>query len=158
MSAHKYNNEIYRINLTPIGKIIDYEINQLEKRFPMKIEKYVIMPNHIHFIINLCVLKWNENEKYDVSRVDTRPTPTIGEIICSFKSITSNQYIKYNKKNGEYKKLWQRNYYERIIRNRNEYYGICEYIKNNPVKYIEKYKWNINKKTKLFIDNFFALW
>lgn len=37
-------------------------------------------------------------------------------------------------------KLWQRNYYEHIIRNEDEYYKICEYIKNNPIKGIQKYR------------------
>ena len=76
------------------------------------------MPNHIHFIINFCFLKWNGNEKYDISWVDTRPTPTIGDVVCCFKSITSNMYIKYNKEIDEYKKLWQRGYYEHVVRNK----------------------------------------
>ena len=121
--------------LTPIGKYIDNQIKQLEKRFPVKIEKSVIMPNHIHMIINLFKLKWNGKEKYDIQWADTRPAPTIGDVICAFKSITSIEYIKYNKQIGEYKKLWQRNYYEHIIRDEKEYYNVCEYIKNNPLHY-----------------------
>ena len=140
--------------LTPMGKFVNNEIKQLEKRFPVKIEKCVIMPDHIHFIININILKWNgnekydiqrnekydikRNEKYDIQRADTRPAPTIGQIICAFKSITSNRYIKYNKQIGEYKKLWQRGYYEKIIRTEKEYYNVCEYIKNNPIRYIQK--------------------
>ena len=36
-------------------------------------------------------------------------------------------------------RIWQRNYYEHIIRNEKENFQICEYIKNNPIRYIQKY-------------------
>ena len=54
-------------------------------------------------------------------------------IIGRFKSYTTKQYNLL--KNTIGKKLWQRNYYEHIIRNEKEYYKICEYIKNNPIQY-----------------------
>ena len=131
--AHDGKNNIHKIELTHIGKIIENEIYNLEKNNPIKIESYVIMPNHIHFIVNLCKLHWNRDEKYDIYlRAGTRPAPTIPNIVRDLKSKTTLEYIKYNKQIGEYKKLWQRNYYEHIIRNENEYYRICEYIKNNP--------------------------
>ena len=74
--------------LTPMGKFVNNEIKQLEKRFPVKIEKCVIMPDHIHFIININILKWNgnekydiqRNEKYDIQRADTRPPLQLGKL------------------------------------------------------------------------------
>ena len=60
----------------------------------------------------------------------------LSDIICSFKSKTAMKYLKYNKMNNiYYKKLWQRNYYEHIIRNEKEYWMIYEYIENNPLKW-----------------------
>ena len=55
-------------------------------------------------------------------------TPTIPRIINSYKSIITRQ-IGYL--------IWQRNYYEHIIRNEKEYYKIVEYIENNPLKWKE---------------------
>jgi len=71
---------------------------------------------------------------------------TIGDIIGAFKSITTNEYIKNVKSNNWKrfdKKLWQRNYWEHIIRNKKAYKNISEYIKNNPKK------WSEDSKNKL---------
>ena len=66
----------------------------------------------------------------------------LGEIIGAFKSITTNEYIKGVKSNNWQRfngKLWQRNYWEHIIRNEKSYQNISEYIVNNPLK------WNDDK-------------
>jgi REP element-mobilizing transposase RayT len=57
-----------------------------------------------------------------------------------FKTMTTNEYIKNVRQNNWEpfnKKLWQRNYYEHIIRNENSYFKISEYIKNNVVNWKE---------------------
>ena len=63
-------------------------------------------------------------------------------MIGAFKSITTVEYIRGVKNNNWRqfdKKLWQRNYWEHIIRNENEYTNIAEYIINNPQKwYMDK--------------------
>ena len=55
-----------------------------------------------------------------------------------FKTMSTNEYIR-NVKNNHWKpfnkKLWQRNYYEHIIRNEKSYLHISEYIKTNPLKW-----------------------
>ena len=65
-------------------------------------------------------------------------TKTIGDIMNAFKSITTVEYIR-GVKNSGWKpfdgKLWQRNYYEHIIRNEKSYETISEYILNNPAKW-----------------------
>ena len=65
----------------------------------------------------------------------TGPAPTLSEIICSYKTRTTGNILKEIKK-GKIepynKRFWQRNYYEHIIRNENEYLQIKEYIKSNP--------------------------
>ncbi|MDX2245334.1 MAG: transposase [Bacteroidia bacterium] len=64
--------------------------------------------------------------------------PSVGDIMAAFKSITTVEYIRgvkalgWRRFNG---KLWQRNYYERIIRDDNAYNNISEYIRNNPAKW-----------------------
>jgi putative transposase len=63
------------------------------------------------------------------NRAGTSPAPTLGEIIGSFKSICVHKC----KNNGlNIGRLWQRNYYEHIIRNEDELNKIREYIIRNP--------------------------
>lgn len=113
--------------ITILGQMIKETYLNLEKEFNnIKLHEYIIMPNHIHGIIEI------------YKRADTRPAPTIGDIICSFKSRTSLKCIK-GIEEGIYKpfnkRIWQRNYYEHIIRNEKEYFKIQEYIKNNPLNW-----------------------
>jgi REP element-mobilizing transposase RayT len=64
--------------------------------------------------------------------------PTVGNIIGAYKSLVATEILKiFITNNEKMGKLWQRNYYERIIRNQKSYYIISKYIKNNPAK------WNI---------------
>ena len=66
------------------------------------------------------------------------PAPTIGDMVGAFKSLTTNDYIRGVKNNGWAnfdKKIWQRNYYEHIIRNENELDRIRQYIVDNPRKW-----------------------
>jgi REP element-mobilizing transposase RayT len=63
---------------------------------------------------------------------------TIGQIIGAFKSLCITNYLKYIKNknlNTPLNKLWQRNYYEHIIRNENELNYVRQYIKDNPIKW-----------------------
>jgi len=64
--------------------------------------------------------------------------PDVGRFVSWFKRMTTNEYIQNVKNNGWQpfdKKLWQRNYYEHIIRNENELNRVREYIINNPLKW-----------------------
>jgi hypothetical protein len=76
------------------------------------------------------------NTEYGINNKQYQ-TP-LGNVIGWFKTMTTNQYIrgvktlKWQPFNG---KLWQRNYYEHIIRNDNSYERISNYIINNPKKW-----------------------
>ena len=67
--------------------------------------------------------------------------PTIGTVIQWFKTMSTNEYIR-NVKIGNYPpfntRLWQRNYYEHIIRNESELNCYREYIINNPIRWNNK--------------------
>ena len=133
----------------------------------IKLHNYIVIPNHFHGIIEIkeknknCDCKKQGNHKgypYDkFQNVGAMPCAcpnseinrnnknrkyqnTIWNIIGWFKSITTNEYIK-NVKNNNWlpfnKKLWQRNYYEHIIRNEKSYLQIIEYIENNHLKWDE---------------------
>lgn len=90
--------------------------------------EYVVMPNHFHGIIEIVAPLGSAHIENG-----------LGDIIGAFKSLTTNEYIRGVKQLNWQpfdKKLWQRNYYEHIIRNENDFERIIQYIKNNPFKWI----------------------
>lgn len=110
--------------LRPIGDICELEIERIQNRFHIMIDKYVIMPNHVHMIIVI-----------GQERAEQSPAPTVGDIICAFKSITTKTANKYENQPG--RKIWQRSYHDHIIRNEQEYQKIWNYIDANPMKWDE---------------------
>lgn len=82
-----------------------------------KIDNYVIMPNHVHMI---CIIQRNSKES---SRTPTPTNAQIPFLISTFKRLINKECNKA---------IWQRNYYEHVIRNEKEYLKILEYIENNP--------------------------
>ena len=114
--------------------------DKLPNHFPTtEPDECVVMPNHFHGVIFLvgAPLVGAQIEK-DEKRVGTRPTPTLGDVIGAFKSITTNEYIHGINKKGWTpfrNRLWQRNYYEHIIRNEKALNKIREYISANPLQW-----------------------
>ena len=110
-------------------KMIERWLLKIEDKFEnTKIEPYIIMPNHIHFILQIA----NEHS-FD--------KPYLGQIIGWFKSMTTNEYIRGVDAGWFkpfYKRLWLRNYYEHIIRDIDDHARIWQYIENNPAKWEEK--------------------
>lgn len=68
------------------------------------------------------------------------PNPTLGDIVGAFKSITTNEYINGVTTNNWprfHKRLWQRNYYEHVIRDEADLNRIRDYIQSNPANWDE---------------------
>ena len=111
------SNEV-RIEYKLFGKIVEKQLLQLKNRYPtLKIYAYVIMPNHIHMIINPAF-----------EAAGASPRPTVMDIICTFKSLTTREC----KKAYPTDKVFQNSFYEHIIRNKEEYAEIMKYIHDNP--------------------------
>ena len=83
-------------------------------------EKYVIMSDHLHFIIRI---------------TERHAGRSLQDVMRFFKTMTTNEYIR-NVREGAVlpfkQKLWQKSYYDHIIRSEQDYYEIWEYIENNP--------------------------
>ena len=119
-------------------KIITKWLLELENKFnDIKIDEYIIMPNHIHFIIKRTGDHTGSTGDHTGSTGDHTGSP-LRDIIGWFKTMTTNEYIA-GVKCGKFipfkGRLWQRNYYEHIIRNYDDYINISEYIQNNPLKW-----------------------
>ena len=86
---------------------------------------FVVMPNHFHAIIS-------------ISRADMESAPTVSEIMQSFKRYSTLEYIKLVK-DGKVppfdKQIWQRSFYDHVIRNREDYDEVYKYISENPLKW-----------------------
>lgn len=110
-----------QLPLSKIGIVIENEIYKLNTVYEnIKVDKYQIMPNHIHLIIFI----------YEDSNGRTQFAPTISKIIKQFKGSITKQ-IGFS--------IWQKSFYDRIIRNEKEYQSVWNYIHNNPLKYLEVY-------------------
>ena len=135
--------------LNDAGKMIETEWMNLKNRFPnIELNEFVVMPNHFHGILEIVgatLLDTTipaENNLTETGQPQgiAPTTKTVGDMMDAFKSITTVEYIR-GVKNSGWKpfdgKLWQRNYYEHIIRNEQSYHNISNYIINNPAKWQE---------------------
>lgn len=136
------------------GEIVrDEWVETKNIRDDIKLHQFVIMPNHIHGIIEITqhtitpqicrgvshtpVMEHVPNESNGAhSNTPLRsPSRTVGAIIRGVKSAATKRINKIRQTPGA--KLWQRNYYDHIIRNEKSYLEISEYIINNPLRWHE---------------------
>ncbi|MBR3738701.1 MAG: transposase [Eubacterium sp.] len=112
-----------RIILSNIGEIVEYNILLMNTIYEnIKFEKYVIMPNHIHLIVNI--------ESTDSNGASGSPLPT--NSVLSRHIGTLKRFC--NKQIGD--NIWQTGFYDHIIRNEEDYLHHLQYIEENPKKWI----------------------
>ena len=106
--------------LTHVGMIVEKEIEKLSTVYnAISVDKYCIMPDHIHMIIRIDTDKDGQ----------TQFAPTISRVIKQFKGSITKQVGK---------PIWQKSFYDHGIRNQQDYDEIWQYIENNPLKYMIK--------------------
>ncbi len=108
-----------KVNLTKFGEMIDKFICNISGVYPdVNVDKYVIMPNHVHMILRV-------QESSGGARA---PRPTVMSVVGGIKSLTTR---------AAGKTIWQTSFYDHIIRNEEEYLKIWNYIDTNPAKWSE---------------------
>ncbi|MFQ4146178.1 transposase [Chlorogloeopsis sp. ULAP02] len=113
-----------QMQLNHFGKIVQFHWCSLEKYYShIQLDEFVVMPNHFHGIIII-------NENIGIDEAINNKKTGIPEIIRGFKTFSARQINKSRHQPGM--PLWQRNYYERIIRDEEELNQIKKYIINNP--------------------------
>ena len=116
----------------PVPKACGIIAQEIIKQIPEKytsvtVDKYVIMPDHIHILM-----------KFDCNLGTGNPSPTLGNVIGWYKyQVTKQINAELNTDCG---KIFQRSYYDHVIRNQRDYDEIWQYIENNPRK------WAIQKR------------
>jgi putative transposase len=132
------------LKLNQFGIIASDEWTKLSKKFAnLEIDEFIIMPNHVHgiLILNHTVGAPLAGALVNIgnylNRAPARDAPTIiGNIVGTYKSLVANTCLKIFKSNNKSMgKLWQRNYYEHVIRNEKSLEQIREYIINNPINW-----------------------
>ena len=109
------------VELLPHGKIADKYINQLNDFYDnVKVEGYVIMPNHIHIMLFV-----SENGTPRTSS-PTKQTSAASQFVSTFKRFCNKDYGK---------NIWQRGFYDHIIRNHEDYEEHVKYIYENPTRW-----------------------
>lgn len=130
--------------LNDIGKMVKEVIDQIPDHYPgINVELFVVMPNHIHalLIISEVVAGPRACQSNDGKLRGVDPTKkqlSLAEIVHRIKSLTTHQYMIGVRDKGWSrfeKRLWQRNYYEHVIRNERDYQAIYDYIIANPMNW-----------------------
>ncbi len=113
-----------KVVLTEYGNVAEKQIQVMNALYEnLSVDKYVIMPNHVHLLIRiLCVA--------DEKGSSGTPTPTYNSHISRFVS-TFKRYC--NKQCRE--KIWQRGFYDHIVRRNEDYDAIWQYVDENPIKW-----------------------
>ena len=125
------------MELSDAGRMVESWWRESSDQFPsVEIDSFVVMPNHFHGIVvlvgaDLCVCPLNEGAHIGAP---------LHRIVQWFKTMTTNAYIR-GVKQADWPpfpgRLWQRNYYERIIRDEAELNAARKYIAENPMKWAE---------------------
>ena len=114
------DNEI--MILSDYGTVVDANWRKmLQHNILISSPSWVVVPNHLHSIVVI--------EEEMLNPVDSS-TSSLGNIIGNFKSITTRKINQMRQKVGD--KVWQRNYFEHIIRDEYQYNRIAYYIETNP--------------------------
>ncbi len=112
-------------SLNLLGQIAEQELLNISVHFEcVKIDKYVIMPNHIHAIL---VIGCGNDTEW------SRPSPTLSTVIGLYKSGVSKKIHEIEPGLT----IWQKSFYDRIIRNESGYLETWKYIDENPLKWQE---------------------
>jgi putative transposase len=139
------------IRLNEFGQIVKKEWLQTgDVRQNVKLGEFIVMPNHVHGILEIADYGRGTLQRAPTKEQFGKPVSnSIPTIIRLFKSATTKQINIFCNTPGI--PVWQRNYYEHIIRNEKELYTIREYIRNNPFKWDLDENNPVNIKQNIFV-------
>ena len=127
--------------LNPCGEIVQEEwLRTATLRSNVELDEFVVMPNHFHGII--FIVDGRGTARRAPTFVDIAPVrerfgkPVRGSVPTILRSFKAAVTKRINEsRSAPWTSVWQRNYYEHVIRNENELFEIRQYIQNNPMKW-----------------------
>ena len=109
------------VELSSIGAVVDQHIRCIPQSYPdVFVDSFVVMPNHIHLLLRF--------DRASGPAGCPAPTGNLSKIIGALKSLCSREAKM---------PLWQRGYYEHVIRNQEDYLACLEYVDGNPAKWLD---------------------
>lgn len=106
------------VSLSEIGALVEKAVLQIPEHYEnISVDKYCIMPDHIHLIVRIC----SDDNGLPLS------APDISTVIGSMKRWVSRQAGR---------PIWQKSYFDHVVRGQRDYDEIWQYIENNPLKYL----------------------
>ena len=134
-----------QMRLNEIGEIVVECWSRIPQHFPsVELGEYVIMPNHIHGIIASNIVGARSPRPIEAEH-STPPTvgarsprpldnsPSLGKIVAYFKYQSTKHINQHHNTPGT--RIWQRNYYDHVIRDDTDLQRIRQYIQDNPMKW-----------------------
>ena len=125
------------IHLNENGRVVTQEWNRSTAiRREIELDEFIVMPNHIHGILSIHtdVVGANGRSPLHTPAPGLRMKPkSLSSFVAGFKSAVTKRINEIRVTPGL--PVWQRNYYEHIVRNMEEMNRIREYIQNNPMKW-----------------------
>jgi len=138
------------MRLNDAGRMVQSVWDELLARFPdVELDTFAIMPNHVHGIIIINCrgesrIRPGDYHESNLGDHKDRPYGTtagsVGRIIQAFKSIVTHEYVvgvRQNRYPPFHGRLWQRNYYEHVIRDEEDMRDIRQYILDNPARWTD---------------------
>ena len=113
-------SEMPKCILSPAGMIASEWITRLPEHFPVQIPVFAVMPNHVHFIV-------------EIEREQAANRSTLSRLVGYYKMNAAKQIHAFMPD----LEIWQRSYYDHIIRSENDYHNIADYIENNAIKWLD---------------------
>ena len=105
--------------------IVNGAWTELSQLLPtLELDDMVIMPDHVHFVV------WLLDASGSAAQGASRRAPTLADVVRAFKGDAARRINQLRQAPGA--PIWQRNYYEHIVRNARELERIREYIRDNP--------------------------
>lgn len=112
-----------RVVLNTAGEIVGQQLRSLPARLDgVDVDPFVIMPNHLHAVVRLAPRA-------------RQASPLLGQVVGAFKSGSAREINRLRRTPGA--RVWQRGYYEHVIRDESDLERACEYIANNPARWFE---------------------
>ena len=144
------------MQLNDAGGMVQQVWQDLPDRYSgINMDEFIVMPNHIHGVINFVhpvgapLVGAQGASRESNPRATTRVAPTLGNVVGAFKSLTTVEYVRGVKSLGWPQfsgKLWQRNYFEHVLRSEDSLTKIRQYIRDNPLR------WEFDKENPLVAE------
>jgi REP element-mobilizing transposase RayT len=126
------------------GQMLAERWARLQSKYAVKADEFIVMPNHVHGILIVegiePAMQAATGQPHVAAPTQSIAQSPLGTMVGWFKAMTSNAYIRGVKQQGWPPfdgRLWQRNYYEHIVRGERNLAAIREYINANPARWAD---------------------